>query len=280
MNHKAKPANATETGLHGDCLTVRYDRGLPVVIDGQSIAIPEGRITALIGPNGSGKSTLLKTLARQLTPETGQVVLDGRDIASLSRLQFARRVGMLFQENVAPAGLTIEDLVYHGRYGHRRLFESFTPEDRAAVEHALQMADIVHLRHRPVGRLSAGQKQLAWIAMALAQETQYLFLDEPTTFLDLAHQFDVMDLIHKLNRKLGKTVVLVVHDLNLAARYADHIFALREGRIVAYGTPPEVLTVETLRSVFDIEAHIVRDEGTGLFFCVPTGKARHTTTEL
>jgi iron complex transport system ATP-binding protein len=252
---------------------VRYDRNLPVVIDGQSIAIPEGRITALIGPNGSGKSTLLKTLARQLAPDAGQVVLDGRDIASLSRLQFARRVGMLFQENVAPTGLTVEDLVYHGRYGHRRLFESFTPEDRAAVEHALRMADIEHLRHRPVGRLSSGQKQLAWIAMALAQETQYLFLDEPTTFLDLAHQFEVMDLIHKLNRELRKTIVLVVHDLNLAARYADCIFALRAGRIAASGTPAEVLTVATLRQVFDVEARIIRDEQSNLFFCLPVGKA-------
>ena len=269
----SQPATATTTGLHGDGLTVRYDRNLPVVIDGQSIAISEGRITALIGPNGSGKSTLLKTLARQLAPETGQVVLDGRDIASLSRLQFARRVGMLFQENVAPAGLTVEDLVYHGRYGHRRLFESFTPEDRAAVEHALRMADIEHLRHRPVGRLSSGQKQLAWIAMALAQETQYLFLDEPTTFLDLAHQFEVMDLIQKLNRELHKTIVLVVHDLNLAARYADCIFALRAGRIAASGTPTEVLTPAILRQVFDVEARIIRDDQSNLFFCLPVGKA-------
>ena len=277
MKRNSQTVAATETGLHGDNLTVRYDRGMPVVIDGQSIAIPEEKIIALIGPNGSGKSTLLKTLARQLVPETGQVVLDGRDIAKLSRLQFARRVGMLFQENVAPAGLTVEDLVYHGRYGHRRLFESFTAEDRAAVEHALLMADIGHLRHRPVGRLSAGQKQLAWIAMALAQETQYLFLDEPTTFLDLAHQFEVMDLIHKLNRELHKTIVLVVHDLNLAARYADFIFALRDGRIVASGTPEVVLTVETLRQVFDVEARILRDETGRFLFCLPVGKAPDVT---
>ena len=274
MKNPPHPDASTETGLRGDRLTVRYDRNQPVVIDGQSIAISSGKITTLIGPNGSGKSTLLKTLARQLTPETGHVMLDEQDIAGISRLQFARRVGMLFQENVAPSGLTVEDLVYHGRYGHRRLFESFTDEDHTAVEKALRLADIEHLRHRLVGRLSSGQKQLAWIAMALAQETQYLFLDEPTTFLDLAHQFEVMDLIHKLNRELGKTVVLVVHDLNLAARYADVIFALRAGRIVASGSPHEVLNVETLRQVFDVEARILRDEAGQFLFCLPTGKAR------
>ena len=267
MNCKPHPASPAESGLYGDRVSVRYDRGQPVVIDEQSIAIPVGKITALIGPNGSGKSTLLKTLARQLAPETGQIVLDGRDIATL-----ARRVGILFQENVAPAGLTVEDLIYHGRYGHRRLFESFTAEDQAAVESALLLADIAHLRQRPVVQLSAGQRQLAWIAMALAQETQYLFLDEPTTFLDPAHQFEVMDLLRKLNRELGKTIVLVVHDLNLAARYSDRLFALREGRIIASGTPDEVLDSDTLRRVFDIEARILRDENGRFLFCLPVGR--------
>ena len=279
MNPNPQPAATTETGLCGDRLSVRYDRDQPMVIDGQSIAIPVGKITALIGPNGSGKSTLLKTLARQLSPETGQIVLDGRDIVTLTRLQFARRVGILFQENVAPAGLTVEDLVYHGRYGHRRLFESFTAEDQTAVERALLLADIAHLRHRPVVQLSAGQKQLAWIAMALAQETQYLFLDEPTTFLDPAHQFEVMDLLRKLNRELGKTIVLVVHDLNLAARYADSLFALREGRIIASGSPDDVLDTATLRRVFDIEARILRDESGRFLFCLPVGRVGAASPE-
>jgi len=260
-------------------VSVRYDREQPLVIDGQSIAIPAGKITALIGPNGSGKSTLLKTLARQLAPEAGQIVLDGRDIATLTRLQFARRVGILFQENVAPAGLTVEDLVYHGRFGHCRLFESFTPEDRTAVEHALHLAAIGHLRHRPVSQLSAGQKQLAWIAMALAQETQYLFLDEPTTFLDPAHQFEVMDLLLKLNRAHGKTIVLVVHDLNLAARYADNIFALRDGRMIASGSVSDVFEAATLRRVFDIETRILRDANGHVHFCLPVGKAGAASPE-
>ncbi len=279
MNCKPHPAVTTESGLCGVRVSVRYDRDLPLVIDGQSIAIPVGKITALIGPNGSGKSTLLKTLARQLSPETGQIVLDGRGIATLTRLQFARRVGILFQENVAPAGLTVEELVCHGRYGHLRLFESFTAEDQAAVESALLLADIAHLRHRPVGQLSAGQRQLAWIAMALAQETQYLFLDEPTTFLDPAHQFEVMDLLRKLNRELGKTIVLVVHDLNLAARYSDSLFALREGRIIASGSPDDVLDAATLRRVFDIEARILRDESGRFLFCLPVGRVCATSPE-
>jgi len=273
--HK-QPAPATEAGLHGRRLTVRYNPGQPVVIDGQSIDIPTGRITVLIGPNGSGKSTLLKTLARQLAPESGDVHMDGRDIATLSRRAFARRLGILFQENAAPHGVTVEELVAHGRYAHQRLFDAFTDEDRAAVDVALERTGIAPLRQHWVASLSAGQRQLTWIAMALAQETGYLFLDEPTTFLDLAHQFEIMDLLRALNRELGKTLVLVVHDLNLAVRYADFIFALRDGRIAASGPPSEVLSPAILRQVFDVEARIIRDAATGLCFCLPVGKADAT----
>jgi iron complex transport system ATP-binding protein len=265
------------SGLVGNALTVRYRKDQRAIIAGQSIEIPVGRITVFVGPNGSGKSTLLKTLARQLSPETGSVVLDGRDIATLSAQQFACRLGILFQENTAPHDLTVEALVLHGRYPHRKLLESLTQEDHEVVEQALTMTGVADLRDHPVNQLSSGQKQLAWIAMLLAQAPQYMFLDEPTTFLDLAHQFDVMDLIGRLNRELGKTVVLIVHDLNLAARYADHIFALRDGRIVAAGAPADVLTVETLREVFDVEARIIRDETTGTLHCVPAGRA-HTTS--
>jgi iron complex transport system ATP-binding protein len=259
--------------LSGERLTVRYHAGLPAVIDGESIRIPVGKITALIGPNGSGKSTLLKTLARQLVPEAGRVILDGRDIATLPPTQLAQKLGILFQENLAPGDLTVEELAYHGRHPHRRLFESLTPADHDAVEEALRLADLGALRNRPLRNLSAGQRQLAWIAMAVAQSPHYLFLDEPTTFLDLAHQFDVMDLVLRLNRELGKTIVLVAHDLNLAARYADHIFAMRDGHIVASGAPPEVLTVDTLRRVFNVEIRVIRDEAQKTFFCVPVKKA-------
>ena len=226
----------------------------------------------LIGPNGSGKSTLLKTLARQLVPEQGTVYLDGQDVSKLSGREFALRLGILFQENVAPNDLTVEELTYHGRYPHRRLFESIRPEDRQAVEQALELCGAQALRQRPISQISSGQKQLAWIAMLIAQSPDYLFLDEPTTYLDLAHQFDVMNLVRRLNRELGNTIVISVHDLNLAARYADHVFALREGRIVASGPPQEVLTVEILRAVFDVETRVIRDPA-GELHCLPIGRA-------
>ncbi|MCE0483521.1 MAG: ABC transporter ATP-binding protein [Methylacidiphilales bacterium] len=259
--------------LSGADLRARYNATEPVVIDGASIEIPVGRISVLIGPNGSGKSTLLKLLARQLEPEAGRVILDRREITELPSWELARKLGILFQENVAPHDLTVEELTYHGRHPHRRMFESLTPEDHTAVEEALRLTDMDPLRDRPIGHLSAGQRQLAWIALALAQSPHYLFLDEPTTFLDPAHQFDIMDLVLRLKRELGKTLVLVLHDLNLAARYADHLFALRDGKIVASGTPAEILTPETLRRVFDIEARIIREEETGTFLCVPVKKA-------
>jgi iron complex transport system ATP-binding protein len=267
-------AASPPSGLSGQNLRVRYDADKKPVIDGESINIPVGKITALIGPNGSGKSTLLKTLARQLKPEFGHVIIDGREIATLPSTELARKLGILFQENVAPNDLTAEELVFYGRHPHRRFFESLTPDDNAAVEEALRLADLLELRHRQISHLSAGQRQLAWIAMAVAQQPHYLLLDEPTTFLDLAHQFDVMDLIRRLNRDLGKTIVLVVHDLNLAARYADHIFALRDGKIIASGSPREVLTVEKLRQVFDVETVILRDESRNTFFCAPLEKVK------
>lgn len=260
-------------GIAGEQLCVRYAPRQPVVIDGASLRIPEGKVTALIGPNGSGKSTLLKTLARQIAPESGRVMLNGRDIRSVPSRELAQTLGILFQEHGAPGDLTVEELVFHGRYPHGGLFQSLTPHDTEAVEEAMRLADLLALRHRPLGELSGGQRQLAWIAMALAQEPQYLFLDEPTTFLDLAHQFDLMDLMLRLNRELGKTIVLVLHDLNLAARYADAIVAMRQGKIVASGTPAEVLTVETLRTVFDVETRIIRDDAGGILFCVPERRA-------
>lgn len=260
------------SGISGERLRIRYDSSVIPVIDGESILIPTGKITALIGPNGSGKSTLLKALARQLVPENGQVIIDGREIATLSSIQLARKLGILFQENLAPNDLSVEELVFRGRHPHRRLFESLTKQDSAAVDEALKLADLTSLRYSQISELSSGQRQLAWIAMAVAQEPRYLFFDEPTTFLDLAHQFDVIDLVLRLNRELSKTIVLVVHDLNIAARYADHIFAMKNGQIISSGTPFEVLTVETLRQVFDVETRIVKDEDNKIFFCVPIRK--------
>ncbi len=270
----AKQSNHEESrggGLTGSNLTLRYDRDQPLVVNGQSLQIRPGKINALIGPNGSGKSTLLKALARQLAPDSGQVILDGQDIAKLPARELARNLGMLFQERTAPGDLTVEELVYHGRYPHRKLFEPPRPEDDTAVVSALYLSGITDLRRRPLGELSGGQKQLAWIAMAVAQSPRYLLLDEPTTFLDLAHQFDVMDLLLRLNREFGKTIVLVVHDINLAARYADYLFAMRDGKITAEGAPAAVLTEETLRRVFDVETRVIEQAGT--LFWVPIGRS-------
>jgi len=263
---------AAGQGIRGRALQLNYHPGQPFVIDGQSIELQSGRISALIGPNGSGKSTLLRALARQLIPVSGCVLLNGRDIATVPSRELARNIGILSQEHVAPGDLTVEDLVYHGRFPHRGLFESLTPEDSAAVEDALRMANIGAVRHCRLTELSGGQRQLAWIAMALAQSARYLLLDEPTTFLDLANQFDVMDLVRRLNRELGRTIVLVMHDINLAARYADYLFAMRGGRIVASGPVEQVLTVETLREVFEVETAILRDVPRQTLVCIPVGK--------
>lgn len=258
--------------LGGVDLTVRYQPERPPAISGQTIDVPIGRVTMLIGPNGSGKSTLLKTLSRQIAAEHGVVILDGRDIATLSAREVALSLGILFQENQAPHDLTVEELVGHGRYPHRRLFDPLTADDRFAVEQALALCGAVHLRDRPISQISSGQKQLAWIAMLLAQSPHYLFLDEPTTYLDLPHQFDVMNLVRHLNRELGCTFVITMHDLNLAARFGDHVVALHQGRIAAQGVPEEVLTTATLRAVFDIESRLFRDEQTGSLHCVPINR--------
>lgn len=264
----SRPSPAS--GFTANALHVRYHKGQPLILRDLSVAIPAGRITALIGANGSGKSTLLKTLARELLPNPGQVLLDGRSIATLPRLQMASRVGVLFQENVAPDGLTVEELVSRGRFPYRRLFESPTAGDLEAVEHALGWTGLLTLRHRPLDQLSGGQKQLAWIALALAQTTNVLLLDEPTTFLDLKHQIEVMRVIEKLRHDLGLTIVMVLHDVNQAARHASHLIAIRRGRVIAQGAPGEVITAEILRDVYDVDAEVLTASD-GIPVCVVRG---------
>jgi iron complex transport system ATP-binding protein len=237
-------------------LVLGYSGGERPVIDGASVSIPENRVTALVGPNGSGKSTLLRGLANQLEPDAGTVRLDGRAVQSLGGKELARKLGLLAQENASPASLTVEELVMHGRYPHRGTFESHTEEDEAAVERALSLAGVEHLRDRDLGQLSGGQKQLVWIAMVLAQETEVLLLDEPTTFLDLHHQLEVMDIIERLRTDSDVTVVLVLHDISQAARYAEHMLALDDGDIYARGTPEEVVTEDLLREVFGVSATV------------------------
>ena len=237
-------------------LVLEYPGGERPVINGESVAIAPGRVTALVGPNGSGKSTLLRGLADQLSPTAGEVLLDGRAIHRLGDKELARELGLLEQEPTAPDGLTVERLAYHGRYPHRGRFDPVDDDDVRAVERALSLAGVSHLRDRPLGDLSGGQRRLAWLAMALAQDPDVLLLDEPTTFLDLRHQLAVMDAIERRRDEAGTTVVLVLHDVEGAARYADEMIVLSDGGVHAHGDPETVLTPETLAAVFGVEARV------------------------
>jgi len=246
----------TDGSLDGEDLVLSYPGSDGPVIDGESITAKPGAVTALVGPNGSGKSTLLKGLADQLAPDAGSVLVDGRAIQSFGKKELARTMGLLSQESTSPNSITVEDLVYHGRYPHRGFFESVTEEDEEAVDRAIELAGCGHLRDREVGSLSGGQKQLAWIAMVLAQDTDVLLLDEPTTFLDLHHQLEVMEIVETLRKESAITVVVVLHDIQQAARLADEMVVLKAGAIQARGTPEAVITEELLAEVFEIDAEV------------------------
>ena len=243
--------------------------GLGRVLDGIDLAIEPGGVTALVGPNGSGKSTLLRALARLLAPEQGQVLLDGADIRSRPTRAVARELGLLPQAPEVPDALTVEELVARGRFPHRGPLSPLRAEDRRRIEAALAMTATTELRARPVDELSGGQRQRAWIAMALAQDTDTMLLDEPTTYLDLAHRVEVLDLLWRLNREEGRTVVLVLHDLNEAARYADRIVALSDGRVRADGAPADVLTAGLLEDVFGLPCRVLEDPETGTPLVLP-----------
>ncbi|OJX72237.1 ABC transporter ATP-binding protein [Leifsonia sp. 71-9] len=251
-------------------LTLSYEGR--VVVEGLDLTIPPGRVTAIVGPNACGKSTLLRGLSRLLAPAGGSVLLDGADIHSLPTKQVATRLGLLPQTPVAPDGITVADLVSRGRYPHQGWFRRWTAEDDTAVSEAMAATGITELAERSVDELSGGQRQRVWIAMALAQQTDILLLDEPTTFLDISHQIDVLDLLLDLNAARGATVVMVLHDLNLAARYADHLVAMRAGSIVAAGDPSEVVTAELVRDVFGVESVIASDPVTATPLVVPLGR--------
>jgi len=253
-------------------LHVRYD-AVPV-LRGLDLSLPAGRITVFVGSNGCGKSTLLKSFARLLAPDQGTVLLNGRDIAQQSSAQVARALSMLPQSATAPDGLSVHDLVRLGRYPHQNWLRQWSREDEAQVDAALHDTGLSALRDRPVDTLSGGQRQRAWIAMTLAQDAPVMLLDEPTTYLDLAHQIEVLDLIDRLNTERGKTVVMVLHDLNLAARYAHHMVALRDGAVVAAGAPSEVMDVALVKRVFDLDCQIIADPLFGTPLCVPFGKGR------
>ncbi|MDX3188139.1 ABC transporter ATP-binding protein [Streptomyces sp. MN03-5084-2B] len=251
-------------------LRVAYDDR--VVIDGLDLDVPPGRITAIIGANACGKSTLLRTMARLLTPKSGAVYLDGRSIQDLPTRQVAQRLGILPQSPVAPEGMTVADLVGRGRAPHQSWWRQWSTSDEDAVRAALEATSMTDLADRPVDELSGGQRQRAWIAMAVAQDTPVLLLDEPTTYLDLAHQIDVLDLVVDLNRVDGRTVVLVLHDLPQACRYADHVIAMKAGRVVAAGEPSSVITEDLVEEVFDVRCQVTPDPVSGTPMVIPISR--------
>lgn len=256
--------------LHAEELTLAYDN--TPIIDGLSVTVPTGKITALVGPNGCGKSTLLRGLARLLSPKHGHVYLDGKAIHTMPTKELAKQIGVLPQSPVAPEGLTVRELVAQGRYPHQRWFQQWSAQDEALTQEAMTITNILHLADRPLDTLSGGQRQRAWIAMALAQETEILLLDEPTTFLDIAYQLDVLELLATLNRS-GRTIVMVLHDLNQACRYAHHLVAMRAGAICASGHPATVLTAAMVEEVFHIHARIMPDPVTATPMCIPIRRA-------
>jgi iron complex transport system ATP-binding protein len=253
-------------------LTLGY--GDRTVVEGLDLVVPPGRITAIVGANACGKSTLLRSMSRLLAPRAGTVLLDGKAVHRMPAKQLARTLGLLPQSPIAPEGITVADLVGRGRHPHQGILSRWNAHDDEAVATALDATDTAALADRAVDELSGGQRQRVWIAMALAQETDLLLLDEPTTFLDVSHQVEVLDLLVDLNRSRGTTVVMVLHDLNLAARYADHLVALAGGAVHASGTPVEVLTEDTVRAVFGLDSRIITDPTSGTPLMLPLGRHR------
>ena len=248
--------------------------GETLILDGLDLAVPPGRITVIVGANACGKSTLLRTLSRLLPARKGQVLLDGKSIHRIPSRDLARTLGLLPQSPIAPEGITVADLVSRGRHPHQGVFSRWTREDDEAVAAALAATKTDDLSERPIDELSGGQRQRVWIAMALAQQTDLLLLDEPTTFLDISHQIEVLDLLTDLNQTRGTTIVMVLHDLNLAARYADHLVAMTKGRLHVAGPPEAVLTEDHVRQVFGLESRIITDPTSGRPTMLPIGRHR------
>ncbi|MEV0593945.1 ABC transporter ATP-binding protein [Nonomuraea cavernae] len=253
---------------------VKLGYGERTVVDGLDLVIEPGTVTAIIGPNGCGKSTLLRALGRLLKPRGGEVLLDGKRIDRIPTREVAKVLGLLPQAPIAPEGLTVADLVVRGRHPHQTWYRQWSSDDEAAVSEALAMTGLADLAERPLDELSGGQRQRAWISMALAQGTDLLLLDEPTTFLDLAHQVEVLELVRHLHQAADRTIVMVLHDLNLAARYADRLVAMREGRVIIAGAPHEVLTEDLLREVFELDAKVITDPVAGTPLVIPIGPRR------
>lgn len=264
--------------LQVEGVTLGY--GDRVVVEDLDLVVPPGRITGIVGANACGKSTLLRSMARLLGPRAGRVVLDGKDLHAMPTKQVARTLGLLPQSPIAPEGIVVADLVSRGRHPHQGMLTRWTTRDDEAVAEALRMTDTLELADRAVDELSGGQRQRTWIAMSLAQQTDILLLDEPTTFLDVSHQVDVLDLLTDLNRGRGTTIVMVLHDLNLAARYADHLIAVREGRLHSAGDPGEVLTPSMVQEVFGMQSEVIEDPVSGKPLVLPIGRHHASAVQV
>ncbi|APQ99560.1 ABC transporter family protein [Clostridium botulinum] len=247
-------------------LAIAYEDKL--IVDGLNMNIPKGKITTIIGPNGCGKSTVLKTVGRILKPKEGLVYLNGDDIRNLSTKEVAQKMAILPQSPQAQGGLTVGELVSYGRFPHKKGFGKLSPEDKKVIQWALEITKLTELEVTMVDNLSGGQRQRVWIAMALAQQTDLILLDEPTTYLDMAYQLEVLELLYNLNREQSCTIVMVLHDLNLAARFADYMIAIRSGSIISHGTPEEIMTKKVLKDTFNIDAEIVWGSKTGRPTCI------------
>lgn len=261
-----KPAHV----FHASQLEAGYDARS--ILSDINLQIPSNKISVIIGANGCGKSTLLKTLARLIKPSHGEIVLDGQAIHQYSAKQLAKIVGLLPQSPIVPEGITVADLVGRGRFPHQSIFGSWSKKDYEAVAKAMDIMNIAEFANRHIDELSGGQRQRVWIAMALAQQTDILFLDEPTTFLDITYQIEILDMLTQLNRELGTTIVMVLHDINLSARYADYLFALKEGQLLAEGEPSEVVTSQLIKEVFGLECTVIKDPVSGSPSIIPIGR--------
>lgn len=253
-------------------LTLSY--GQKPIFSNLDLLVPPGKITVFIGSNGCGKSTLLRSLARLLKPQEGSILLDGSEISKLSSKEVARRLAILPQGPIAPEGLTVHQLVKQGRYPYQSWLQQWSHEDEKMVKKALEVTHMNELSARSVDSLSGGQRQRAWIAMTLAQNTPTILLDEPTTYLDMTHQIEILDLLFDLNEQENRTIVMVLHDINLACRYAHHIVAVKEGRIYAQGEPETIMNEQLIRDVFDMECQVTADPIFGTPLCIPYGKGR------
>jgi ABC-type cobalamin/Fe3+-siderophores transport system ATPase subunit len=269
MNRHDPALAAAEPRLFAEGATIGYDNR--VISEGLSVSIPDRSFTVIVGANACGKSTLLRALARLIKPSAGRVVLDGQTITSYPAKEVARRLGLLPQTSIAPEGITVADLIARGRYPHQKLLRQWSKEDEAAVIAAMDATKVTALSHRLVDELSGGQRQRVWVAMVLAQETPLLLLDEPTTFLDITHQIELLDLMGDLNRRNGQTIVAVLHDLNHACRYASHIIAMRDGKVIAEGPPRDIVTAELVEQVFGLACIIIGDPISHTPLVIPRG---------